>query len=50
MHPVLNDKFFQDEKEWPEFAKVEGEKALAEFLKKKDKEKIRLTLKAVEEG
>ncbi|CAD8145731.1 unnamed protein product [Paramecium octaurelia] len=50
MHPVLNEKFFQDEKEWPEFAKVEGEKALAEFLKKKDKEKIRLTLKAVEEG
>ncbi|CAD8070318.1 unnamed protein product [Paramecium sonneborni] len=50
LHPVLNDKFFEDEKDWPEFAKVEGEKALAEFLKKKDKEKIRLTLKSVEEG
>ncbi|CAD8128403.1 unnamed protein product [Paramecium sonneborni] len=30
-------------------AKAEGDKALAEFLKKKDKEKIRLTFKTVEE-
>lgn len=48
-HPMLTNEFLSTLDGEEEKYKIEKDKALAQFLKKKDKEKIRLTLKHIEE-
>lgn len=46
---MADDKFWQEAEEFEEMAEREGQQAMAKFLSKKNKEKVRLTLKTVEE-